>query len=97
MTTEISNLESQISNSTAKAADDLEHIRMLKHNRHFTGYFMRRLMERIASREKIILDPETSPEATTLEKKIVQALKDDVLNLLEDDEIGCESLLGQGD
>lgn len=83
-----------IDESSDLAAADLEDIRMLKNNRHFTRYFLRRVRENIRSREEKILDENTSPEETTLQKQIVKALKEDVLEFMEEDEVGCVNLLG---
>ena len=58
-------------------------------------YFTPRIGEKIAERERRILSPETGPDDTTTEKKIVEAIRADVLGLLDMDERGCRSILGQ--
>jgi len=76
-----------------RAAADLEAIYFLKKSPAFKNYFMRRLDEKMKAREAKILDPATSPEDTAKEKTILNAMRED-LRFMEEDEVGCRSLLG---
>lgn len=78
----------------SRAAERLATIEALRAFEPFE-YFTRRIGEKIAERERRILSPETGPDDTTTEKKIVEAIRADVLGLLDMDERGCRSILGQ--
>ncbi len=76
-----------------RAADDLSIIKELKSYRPFSDYFLRRLNEKIAARTRLALDVDISPEETTIEKRVIEALQKDVVSLLDQDEAGCRSIL----
>lgn len=93
----MNNSKLDLENEAAKRRNraDLENIDRLKTYGPFRDYFQRRIAEKIVARERIILDPATSQEETTAQKKIVQAFRTDVLNLMDDDEASCRSILSQ--
>lgn len=78
---------------TLRAEADLESIERLRNSLPFTAYFMRRVKERLEARKTRVLDMRTSQEETTKEKAIIEAIRQDVLNLLDDDERSCRGLL----
>lgn len=77
-----------------RAASDLADIRALRKSRPFAAYFLRRLAEKMREREVKILDPATSPEETAREKTILNAMRED-LRFMDEDEAGCRNLLTQ--
>jgi hypothetical protein len=77
-----------------RAQLDLQAIQDLKDSVSFQ-YFVRRLTEKIHARELKALSEDTSAEETTIEKRIIHALRTDALNLLSTDEQGCVNLLRQ--
>ena len=86
-------IEAQATARRARA--DLEDIDRLKNYAPFAEYFLRRVAGKIATRERAILSTATSPEETTAQKRIVEALRADVLKLLDDDEAACRSILAE--
>lgn len=74
----------------AQAYADLEAISALRRSPHFTGYFLRRLREKIEPVEHALLREELSFEVTRAKQARLTALRE-ILDLLEQDEIGNRS------
>jgi hypothetical protein len=79
----------------SRAQRDLEAIDRLQRNSDFTGYFLRRLSERIAAQESFILG-QSFLEADFPKAKAALAELYSVRGLMEADAAGCRSLLGLG-
>lgn len=76
-----------------RAAEDLAHIERLSTFPPYRDFFLRRITEKQNQRVMRILDTRTSPEETTIEKRIHEAIRTEVLELLETDAAGCAKLL----
>ena len=90
-------METDLIRQEVKARKDLAAIARLREVPAFGGYFLRRVEEKIAARERRILDPATSSAETDIEKRIVRALREDVLRLLDSDEAACRNVIGDAE
>lgn len=76
-----------------RAVIDLEHINQLQSGRAFRDYFMRRLGDKITEREGKILD-ELTPESEVGKHRAVLAALRDISRMVDEDAVGCRSILG---
>lgn len=76
-----------------RAVIDLEYINQLQSSKAFRDYFMRRLGDKIAEREGKILD-ELTPETEVGKHRAVLAALRDINRMVEEDAVGCRSILG---
>lgn len=78
--------------SRYRAAKDLQDIILLKASKPFNDYFLRRLRDRIKTKEERILDDRTTIDDVAVEKAVLREMKS-LLRMIEEDEAGCRSIL----